>query len=62
MKIKQEKVFKPLTITIENKDEYVALMQIVDEAVNVHSADAVYMEKDSYELANKLSDYFSNDV
>jgi small nuclear ribonucleoprotein (snRNP)-like protein len=62
MKFEQEKEFKPLTITIETKEEYIALMHIVDEAVNVHMDDTVYMQKEDYGLANELSNYFSNDV
>jgi len=62
MKIKQEKVFKPLTITIETKEEYVALVQIVDEAMEACSKGTVYMDSSGRELARALSEYFTNDV
>ena len=62
MKIKQEKEFKPLTITLETKEEYDSFFKIVNEAVNVHSGEAGYMEKDDYELARQLSNFDTNNL
>ena len=60
MKIKQEKVFKPLTITIETRDEYEAFVAIVDEAEEVNHDDKKHMGIDAINLAIELSNYFSN--
>ena len=60
MKIKQEKVFKPLTITIETKEEYDALMKIVDEALSIRLTAADFMDSESQELGRQLSNYASN--
>ena len=62
MKINQEKEFKPLTITLETKKEYIAFMQIVDEANNVKMQNIVHMTSDAWDLVHELSDYFTNDV
>ena len=62
MKINQEKEFKPLTITIENKEEYIALVQIIDEANNIPTEARQYMETNAAELGIFMSDYFTNDV
>ena len=62
MKIKQEKIFKPLTITIETKEEYIALIQIVDEVNRIPAMDREFMENDAAKLAIDLSNYASSDV
>jgi hypothetical protein len=60
MIIKQEKVFKPLTITLETQSECDDFMQIIDEANTVPARDRAYMDNDAVILAIKISDHFSN--
>lgn len=62
MKINQEKEFKPLTVTIESKGEYIAFVQIVDEVNRISTKDKEFMEHDAERMAIKLSNYFSSDV
>ena len=45
MKIKQEKTFKPVTITLETREEYLELIAIVDEASGVPHDDREYMSE-----------------
>lgn len=60
MKIQHEKVFKPLTITIETQDEYNAFVEIIDEAEDKPESRKAYMGHEAIDLALKLSDYFTN--
>jgi len=62
MKINQEKEFKPITITLETQEDYVAFEQIIDEANRIAAMDKEFMGKNAINMAIRLSDYFSNDV
>lgn len=62
MKIEQEKEFKPLTITIESKGEYIAFVQIVDEVSRIDTVDREFMEYDADMMAVKLSNWFSGNT
>lgn len=60
MKIEEEKTFKPLTITLETEAEYLAFIQIVDEADGVLTDERKFMNGNAGDLAIELSNYFSN--
>lgn len=62
MIIKQEESFKPVTITLETKEEYQALVAIVDEASGADHDDREYMGEEAGKVAIELSDFFSNNV
>jgi hypothetical protein len=59
MIIKQEKVFKPVTITLETESEYIAFVQIVDEAERFQCSDREFMGEDADKLIVELSNHFS---
>ena len=59
MIIKQEKVFKPITITLETQQEYNAFVEIIDEAENVKPERRAYMGSDAVHLAVDMSNRFS---
>ena len=60
MKIKQEKIFKPVTITLETREEYAAFIQIVDEADSVAHSERGYMGEEANKLAIAMSNYFTD--
>jgi len=60
MIINQEKEYKPLSLTLETRDEYHALAAIIDEALD--SKEPNYMTPNSIEMAGVLSEYFTNNV
>lgn len=60
MEIKQEEIYTPVTITLETKSEYIAFIQIVDEADSVPKSDREYMGEDANKLAVEMSDYFTD--
>lgn len=62
MKIEQEKGFKPLTITIGSEEEYIAFVQIIDEANNVPAKDRAHMEKKASGMGITMADWFSNNT
>ena len=62
MIIEQEKEFKPLTIKIETKEEYIALEQIIDEANAIPAKDRAYMESKAAKMGIVISDWFSSNT
>ena len=60
MKFEQEEAYKPLTITLESKEEYDAFVAIVDEAEEIDHDKKEHMGINAINLAVKLSNYFSN--
>ena len=60
MKIKQEKDFMPVTITLETKDDYDAFFQIVDQALDKISPSILKLEGKS--LACALSAFAANNT
>lgn len=56
---KQQKIFKPVTITLETQQEYNAFVEIIDEAENVKPERRDYMGPDAVHLALDMSCYFS---
>jgi len=55
MKIKQKETFEPITITLETKQEAVALWDIVNTIVPGSCEN-----KDAVSLSIEISNYFSN--
>lgn len=62
MIIKQEKIFKPITITLETQQEYNAFVDIIDEAENVKPERRAYMGPDAVHLVLDMSNHFSNNL
>ena len=60
MKIKQKKEYKPVTITLESEEEYIAFFQIIEEAQNKNTK--VFMDTLSKNMARKLSDFATHNV
>ncbi len=60
MEIKQEEIYRPVTITLETKAEYLAFIQIVSEADNVPTCEKEYMGEDAKKLAIKMSNHFTD--
>ena len=60
MEIKQEKTFKPLTITLESKEEHDSFVQIIDEANSTPKHNRSFMEYNAVKMVIELSEYFSN--
>ena len=59
MIIKQEKEFKPLTITLETKEDYDSFFNIVEEALD-KKVKVFMSEKSGWEMARQLSDFATN--
>jgi hypothetical protein len=60
MIIKKKKTFEPLTITLETETEYLAFVEIIDEAGGVLTDERKFMNSNAGDLAIELSNYFSN--
>ncbi len=61
MKIEQEKEFKPVTITLETKQEYDDFFNIVEEALD-KKVKAFIVRKSNFEMARGLSDFATNNT
>lgn len=62
MKIKQEKVFKPLVITLETAEEYTAMCLIVDYYRDDTKLTSSQLNPCAQKLNRQLSDFFTNNV
>ena len=62
MKIKREREFKPVTITLETVEDYQAFVAMLDEAESVPKEQKQYMDDKSIALGVKLSNFFSGDI
>jgi hypothetical protein len=56
MKISQEKVFSPVTITIESKTDAIAFFRIIEEALDKKVK--VHMLCESTKMAKDLSQFY----
>ena len=63
MNISQEKSFKPITITLETKEEAIAFIKMIDTAENNRVSVPVHdYSVDEVQLAIKISNYFTENV
>lgn len=61
MKIAQEPTFKPVTITLETKEEFISFTQIIDEADTVKKDYRKFMGDDANKLVIAISNAFGED-
>ena len=58
MKIEQDKIFKPVIITLETKDDYDNFISIIDEATDKNIK--TYMSPEAESMAIEISDFATN--
>ena len=61
MKIEQEKEFKPVTITLETKQEYDHFFNIIEEALD-RKVKVFIRQKSNLEMARMLSEFATHNT